>query len=149
MKNIFEKTTLLITVAAVFFLFACGEKKEPVTASDVKEEIKEAVEATGIFTQQKKDEYFEQFESKINEWEQEITGLEAKLESKATELTQEGKAEWKERLETLRNKKEMTAQKLDELKTAASPAWEELKKGMDAALEDLNKAFEAAREEFK
>lgn len=148
MSNIFKKKILLVVVGASIFLIACGEKQEPVTASDVKEEIIEAVEATGIFTQQKKDAYLQKFESKINEWDQEITDLEAKLESKTTELTQEGKTELNERLETLRNKKEMAAQKLNELKTAISPAWEELKEGMDAALEDLNEAFKAARKEF-
>ncbi len=155
MKPVFGRMTLLsAAVLSMVFLLACGDQQEPessapqVSASEVKEEVKEAVEAAGAYTEQKKDEYLQALDTKMNEWQEQIADLRAQAEAKADELSQEGKEALDQQIETLQAKQQAAAEKFAEFKASGAEAWDELKAGMDSALDDLSQAFNDAQSQL-
>jgi spermidine/putrescine-binding protein len=153
-----RRIALLIMLTAFLglaFLVACGDQKEAktseteVTAVDVKKEAKEAMETAKTYAFKQKEEYLQQIKAKMKEYDREIQELLAKAESRATDLKEEGKAQFDQSMEALLNKKQTAAEKLNELNSASAEAWEDIKSGMDSALDELTKAFDRARSHFK
>jgi chromosome segregation ATPase len=153
-----RRTTLLIMLTAFFglaFLVACGDQKEAekskteVTSADVKKEAKEAMETAKTYAQQQKEEYLQQIEAKMKEYDREMQELLAKAQSGATDLKEESKAQFDQSMEELRNKKEAAAKKLNEINSESGEAWKDIKSGMESAMDELSKAFDRARSHFK
>lgn len=128
---------MLTTFSCLAFLVACGDQKEAkkseteVTSVDVKKEAKEAMETAKIYAHQQKEEYLQQIEAKIKEYDREMQELLAKAQSKATDLKEESKAQFNQSMEELSNKKKAAAEKLNELNSASAEAWGDIKSGMD------------------
>lgn len=152
-----RRKALLIMLTVFFglaFLVACGDQKEAeksktkVTSMDVKKEAKEAIQTAKTYTKQQKEEYLNQLDAKIKEFDREMQELLAKTKSSAIEMKDESKEKVNQSLEELRKKKQAAAEKLNELKSSSNEAWEEIKSGMDSAIDELNKAFDRARSDF-
>jgi TolA-binding protein len=136
--NRFISILLLTLFVSVGLWAGCGEKKETkVTSTDVKKEVKEAVNTARAYTQQQKEDYQKQIEGKIRDYDQKLE----ELKVKAKEVKGETKAEFNRQMDQLRKKKEEASQKLKEMKSATGQAWEDLKSGAEAALDDLEKTF--------
>ena len=153
-----RRIALFMMLTAFFglvFLVACGDQKKAeksetaVTSMDVKKEVKEAVETAKSYTQQQKEEYLRQIDAKIKEFDREMQELLAKAQSGATDLKEEGKAQFDQSMEELRNKKEAATKKLNEINSASGEAWKDIKSGMESAMDELSKAFDRARSHFK
>ena len=153
-----RRIALLIMLTSFFglaFLVACGDQKEAekskteVTSEDVKKEAKEAMETAKTFAQQQKEEYLQQIEGKMKEFDRDMQELLVKAQFRATDLKEESKAQFDQSMEELRNKKQAAAEKLNELNSASGKAWEDIKSGMDSAMDELSKAFDRARSHFE
>lgn len=148
----------LLTLAAVFlglvFMVACSDQTDSVqsgkkvTAGDVKKEAQEALESAKTYTLQQKEAYQKQVEAKLQEYNRKIQDLQKKASSSASDLTAEGKEKLDQVIENLKKKKQAAGEKLNELKSDSSKAWEAAKSGVDQALHELDKAYERVRSQF-
>lgn len=92
-----------------------------------------------------KDLYREKFEAKLKEVKAQIDFLEAK----ADQVKAESKIEFKQQIQSLRQKRDAIGNKLDQLKQSSGEAWKELKAGLESATEDLKGALGKAMDQFK
>jgi DNA-binding transcriptional regulator GbsR (MarR family) len=152
MKNaIFVRGLLAIMVLlALGFLTGCGEdeqsqsKPADVSKEDVKQEAKEAYDATKAYTQEQMQAFREQTETRLTEYKTEIDQLQANAEK----LEGDAKAKAEEQLTALRQKQDEVSEKLKELGSSTGDAWEQIKSGIEAAMEDLGNAYKKAAAEF-
>lgn len=152
MKSVmFARGLLAIMVLlALGTLPGCGEKEQtqskPATVSkeDVKKETKEAYDATKAYTQEQMEAFRDKTKTRLAEYEKEIDQLQAKTEK----LGGDAKAKAEQQLTTLRQKRDVVADKLKELGSSTGNAWDQLKSGIDAAMEDLGNAYKKAAAEF-
>jgi DNA repair exonuclease SbcCD ATPase subunit len=157
-KEVFQMKSVMFVrgLLAIMLLLAlgalpgCGEKEQPqsepanVSKEDVKEEVKEAYDATKAYTQEQMQAFREETETRLAEYKEKIDQLEAKAE----ELGEDAKAKAEEQLTVLREKRDEVSEKLKELSSSSGNAWEQVKSGIDAALEDLGNAYKKAVAEF-
>jgi len=147
MKKI-KFTGRLSIIVLVFILAAlpgCSKKEqtennETVSGEDVKKEAKEAYEATGEYTQQQIQDFWEQMETRLTDYGKKIDLLQAKTE----DLKGDARSEADQQLAELRQKYGDVYDKINELKNSGSGAWSQLKSGIDAAMEDLGDAYQKA-----
>jgi len=85
----------------------------------------------------------------MKEYDREMQELLAKAQSGATDLKEESKTQFDEKMKEFRDKKQAAADKLDELNSASGEAWKDIKSGMESAMDELSKAFDRARSHFK
>jgi len=147
MKSFLLAVTILLSL---FFVASCSkekpeEAKTDITSEEVKKEVGEAVETTGVYLDQKKDEYIRQAEVKMEELGKKTAELENRLEKETAEM----KERHKEEILGLKKKQEELQKKINELKSSSAKAWEEFKTGIDAALDDLEKSYEKALSHFE
>lgn len=150
--------SILSTVLASFFILvllsACSDQKEPakseakVTSQEVKQEAKEAVETAKAYTYQQKDDYLNLMKAKMEDLDRQIQELQAKAESKASEVKTQSKTEFNQAMEELRSKKQAAEAKYESLKSASAEAWNDMRSGMDSAMDEMSAAFERARASF-
>ena len=140
----------IMLVMALGAMPGCGEKEQsqskPPTVSkeDVKEEVKEAYDATKAYTQEQAQAFREETETRLVEYREKID----QLEEKAEELGGDAKAKAEQQLTALRQKRHEVSEKVKELGSSSGNAWEQLKSGIDAAMEDLGNAYKKAAAEF-
>jgi TolA-binding protein len=152
-----NRPILRIVLASLFtlsLLFACSDQKEPaksetkVTSREVKQEAKEAVETAKAYTYQQKDEYLSLMKAKMEDLDRQIQELQAKAESKASEVKTQSQAEFNQAMEELRSKKKAAEAKYESLKSASAEAWNDMRSGMDSAMDEMSAAFKRARASF-
>ena len=117
----------------------------PVTASDVKKEVKEATDATKSYLDQNKDQFIASVDAQLKALDTRINELGQKTEG----LKDDTKVEAEKVLDGLREKRGELSQKLDELKKSGAQSWQELKSGFSAAMTDLEKALEEAKNKIR
>jgi uncharacterized coiled-coil DUF342 family protein len=143
----FLTIVMLLTLGA---LPSCGEKEQPqseptkVSKEDVKEEVKQAYDATKAYSQEQMQAFREETETRLAEYKEKIDQLEAKAEG----LGEDAKAKAEEQLAALREKRDEVSEKLKELSSSSGNAWEQIKSGIDAGMEELGNAYERAVAEF-
>jgi len=92
-----------------------------------------------------KEVYQKKIEARIDQLSAKITELKAKLEGKQAE----SKAEYYERIEDLKKRRDKAFNHLEDLKQSGSEAWQTIKAGLDNAVRDLQDAFDKAASKFK
>jgi hypothetical protein len=117
----------------------------PVSAEDLRREVRDALEAAKAYTFQQKDEYQRRLEALTRELDERIDDLRDRAEA----VGAEARKEYAQEIEELRQRREAVRQRLARVKSASAEAWEDIKSGVSAALEDLQKAYERARSRFK
>jgi hypothetical protein len=132
------------SVLGALLLVACGEREEPAkveqapSAQEVTEKAKEAVEETAA-VQKQREEYEQRIEAKLEEYGEKL----ADLHSKAEGLEQQARADFDQKIQALQEKQQLALEKLAELKSAGSEAWEDMKSGVSAAMEDLDQTYQS------
>lgn len=116
-------------------------KETPVTASDVKKEVKEAAEATKSYLDKNKDQFLATVDAQLKTLDTRINELSQRAEG----LKDDTKVEAEKVLDGLREKRSQLTQKLGELKESSAQSWQEIKSGFSAAMTDLEKALEEAK----
>ena len=112
---------------------------------DAKKEAAEASEGSLAYMQHKREEYQEQTEAQLKEYDQKLDELEAKTGT----LEGDAKTVLERQMQTLREKQRAAHDELDKLETATGKAWEDLKSGTEAAMDDLSEAYHDALSHFE
>ncbi len=92
-----------------------------------------------------RDEYIRKMQTKLEEWNAEISTLTAK----AGKVKVEVKNEYNEQIESLKAKQAVARQKIEKLRQAGESAWEELKSDVEKAWTALGEAIDSVRSRFK
>ena len=91
-----------------------------------------------------RDAYVKKMKAKLDEWNAEITKLEAKVRQKEADAQKE----FEEQVKTLKEKRESAQRDLDNLLKAGGNAWEDLKAGVERAANSLGDAVQSAKSQF-
>ena len=148
--GMFARGLLAVILLVPWALSGCGDKDQPqsksgtVSSDDVKEEAREAYEATKAYTQDQMQAFRKQMETKLDEYGKDIDQLQAKAER----LEGEAKAKAEQQLTALRQKRDAVAEKVKELGSSSENAWGQIKSGIDAAMEELANAYKQVVAEF-
>lgn len=118
---------------------------QEVSTDEVKQEVREAVDAVGDLAKQKRDEFAASMRDTIADID---TKLEA-LRAESAEAGEEAQAKLKEQMEKLGEQRDALQSKLDEFQEASGDAWENLKQGFENAATDLNNAIKSAADSYK
>lgn len=92
-----------------------------------------------------KEAYQQKWDAQFKIWNAEIEKWEAKSERAAAEA----KIQYFETLESLKGKRHVFREKLDQAREASTEAWVGLKAGVEAAWEEFKAAYEKAAAKFK
>lgn len=92
-------------------------------------------------TKTKRDEFIDKLKTKIDDWNDEMTRLEAKAEAAGDAARQQ----FKERAETFRSKRKLVETQIQHIQSSADKSWSELEAGADQAWNELRQAFETAK----
>jgi predicted trehalose synthase len=90
----------------------------------------------------KRDAYVERLKSQLDEWNASID----RLEETARVAKSEAQLEYRERLATLRAKRDNLREKIGEVQKASEDAWEILKDGVEKAQSELKSALDEAKQ---
>jgi len=72
-----------------------------------------------------------------------------KLEALANKKTGEARRDLRERLDDIRETREKAEERLKELRSATSPAWDDIKQGFEDAWQSLSTAVDNATDRFQ
>jgi len=119
--------------------------QNPVTANDVKREVKEAADTTKSYLDKNKDQFVAAVDTQLKTLDARIDDLRQKTEG----LKDDTKAEADKALDGLREKRGELNQKLEDLKKSSAESWQEIKSGFSAAMTDFEKALEEAKNKIR
>lgn len=121
--------------------------KEPgkVTASEVKKETVEAVEAAGAYADEKKDEFTKRMKSNIDELDREMNELKKETET----ASKEAKATANKRILEIQKKRDAMVKKYEALEKSSDKAWKKMKTGLEKAWGEVKSAYSDAKTELK
>ena len=115
-----------------------------VTSEDVRREVGQAVNTAVEFSQQSKEEFQKNLDTRLKNMDAEI----AKLREKGRDLKDEAKVKWDQKLADLEMKRDAARAKLAEVGQSSAEAWKDVQKGAQSAWDELDKAFQDASREF-
>jgi len=115
-----------------------------VTSEDVRRDAGQAAKTAAEYSQQTKEEFQKDLDTRLNELDAEI----AKLREKGRDLKDKGKANWNQKMPELKAKRDAARAKLAEVRDSGAEAWKDLRKGAQSAYDDLDTAFRNASREF-
>src|SRR5574340_256580 len=117
---------IVIVILSAGFLVSCKKREEVekrvITTPEVKEEIKETPEKVAGYTQQQKEDYERQTETKLREYDELIR----ELNTKSAGLNEETRVLYTQKRDEFMNKKNAAYEKLRELKVASPRPWEDI-----------------------
>ncbi|OPY78557.1 MAG: hypothetical protein A4E64_00830 [Syntrophorhabdus sp. PtaU1.Bin058] len=93
----------------------------------------------------KREMYIEKLTGQLKEWNSQIDALIAKKEK----VKADTRNEYAKQIETLNQKKETAAQRLEELKNKGEGAWEDVATGIEKIWEDLKTTLDNVKTRFK
>ncbi|HOE17857.1 MAG TPA: hypothetical protein PLX02_09580 [Syntrophorhabdaceae bacterium] len=93
----------------------------------------------------KREAYIERLAAQLKEWNSQIDVL----MSKAEKVKADAGVEYARQIESLNQKKETAAKRLEELRGKGEGAWEDIALGMEKVLEDLKATFDHVKTRFK
>jgi TolA-binding protein len=139
----------VVILAGLVALTGCERKpadRAPgkVTSEDVRRDVGQAVNTAVEFSQQSKEEFQKNLDSRLKNMDVEI----AKLREKGRDLKDEAKVKWDQKLADLETKKDAARAKLAEVAQSSGAAWKDVQQGAQSAWDDLDKAFRDASQEF-
>jgi chromosome segregation ATPase len=146
---------MLSAVLLAVFLGGCGEaptsevekpaapaeestRETGVSATDVKQEAGEALDAAKTYAAQRKEEYQKKMEARLKELDEQLD----KIRADAQESTEEARAALDKRIEELETQRDAARKKLDEIRKTSAEKWENLKSEMDAVMNNLEEKIE-------
>jgi hypothetical protein len=118
--------TLLLLAAPAF--------AQKTTASDVKKEAKETVDASKRYANEKKEEFEARIDARVQALKNDVTALKEKTKDKADATVTD-----------LESKAQKAEGKLAEVKKASGSAWSKLRGGVESAVDELEKGVQSAK----
>ena len=92
-----------------------------------------------------KDEFVRKMHSELDQWNNEIDALVAKVDQTEEQV----QTEFRKQIEALHSKRDEVHKKLHELEQASESAWEDMKLGIEIAVGDISEAINSAISRFK
>jgi len=138
---------LVIFSLSLLMLDGCKKKettnaeKTDVSGQQVKEKISQAVDTSGDYLAQQKDEAVKKAEQTFSDLKSDTQQLLTNLKNQTSEKAQAVGAD-------LRDKLDYTDQQLDKLKNAAGDKVKDAQNAFDSAMDKLKEAYENAKKEF-
>jgi Cu/Ag efflux protein CusF/archaellum component FlaC len=117
----------------------------PVTAEEVQQELRNALDAVKNYTYQQKQEYQKRLEPVLQDLDERIDHL----KEQAKGASKEARKWYAQSLQELRRERRTVREQLAKVQAAAPAAWDEIKAGVGAAWTDLRQAFQRANERLK
>ena len=115
-----------------------------VTSEDVRKDATHAVNTAVEFSEQNKEEFQKNLDSKLQAMDAEIK----KLREKGQGLKDQAKADWDKKMVDLEAKREAVHAKVIDIGKSNAAAWKDVQNGAESAWNDLDKAFHDASNEF-
>ena len=122
--------------------------KNSSTATDVKKETLEAVEALKNYSIEKKDKAVSEVKVALEKMDARIDRLQSRVENKWDEMDQASREKAKKTLQALRKKRNELSEWYGGMKHSSADAWDHVKKGFVDGYEALAGAFDKAENEF-
>ena len=140
---------LLVATFSLGLLLLEGCKKKEtanteetkVSKEQVKDKISQAVDASGDYLVQQKDQVVKKAEQTFSDLKSDTQQLLTNLKNQTSEKAETVGAD-------LQDKLDYTDQQLDKLKNAAGDKVKDAQKAFDSAMEKLKEAYESAKKEF-
>jgi uncharacterized coiled-coil DUF342 family protein len=85
--------------------------------------------------------YLDKVHARVDRWSAEIS----RLEAAARESTANAKLEYLRQVDGLRQKRDEVLEKLAEIRSASTEAWEELKDGVERVWQDIDNTIESTK----
>jgi hypothetical protein len=121
-----------------------GSTPGDVTADEVRQESKEALEAAGKYADKAKDEFVAKLKTQMDSLDKKI----AEMEDKSQDKSAEARAKWDQRVEKLKERRVELDAQLEKVKASSGDAWRELRDGTQRAWSEFAGAVRSAAEEF-
>ena len=118
------------------------------TATDVKKETLEAVEALNNYSIEKKDKAASEVKVALEKMDASIDRMQNQIENKWDEMDQASRDKAKETMQALRKTRNELSEWYGGLKHSSADAWDHVKKGFVDGYEALAGAFDKAENEF-
>lgn len=120
------------------------EPMEEVTGDEVREEIAETLDAVRGYTYTQREELVRWSRERLSAVEATLAELEEDMEN----ASEETRASWNERKDSLVREREALEERIVELEQSSSEAWDEVKSATLDALETLERGVDDAVNEF-
>jgi hypothetical protein len=118
---------------------------QPVSAAQVRGEIRDALRAVKDYSFQQKDVYRQRLQRVMRQADDRI----AVLQEEAAQGSAQAQREAARQVKQLRRLRDRAQVQLERVESATPAAWNELKTGISSALEDLGNAFENAGKQLR
>ena len=92
-----------------------------------------------------KDEYIRKMHSRLDQLNNEIDVLTAKV----SHVEEKVRAEYRQQIDVLRSKRDDAQKRMNELQQTGESAWEDMKAGVELAWEAIGEALDSAKSRFK
>jgi signal transduction protein with GAF and PtsI domain len=116
-----------------------------VSASEVKKETVEAVEAAGAYADERKEEFTKRMRANIDELDREMNDLKKETET----ASKEAKATANKRILEIQKKRDAMLEKYEALEKSSDKAWKKMKTGLEKAWGEVKSAYSEAKTELK
>lgn len=136
---------LAVIAALVIAIPLSGPVIGETTSDKLAKETKEAMEAFKAYMVEKKNDAIEHGKVLLDKTDAEIDVLQAK----ADDASGDAKVAYQKEIENLKQKREVAANKLDELEDASADSWDDAKDGFTEAYKALYDAYKEALANFK
>lgn len=116
-----------------------------VTATEVKKETVEAVEAAGAYADEKKEEFTKRMKSNLDELDREMN----ELKKDAATASKEAKTIANRRILEIQKKRDTMVKNYVALEKSSDKAWKKMKTGLEKAWGEVKSAYSEAKTELK
>jgi peptidoglycan hydrolase CwlO-like protein len=128
--------------------FAAQAPEDKTTGKEVRQEVKEALEAVKNYSADKRDEAVKKVRIAIDDLDRRIENIESRIEEQWNQMDESAREQAQATLKTLRTKRTELAEWYGGMRHSSANAWEHVKKGFLASYKALSEAYDKAVKEF-
>ena len=146
-SNVFA---LIMVIGILGVVPLCYAQPENTNASieEVKKETQDLLQTIGSYSVGKKDEAVQKAKEALNNLDERIDALEAKVDKNWDKMTETARMHARENLKTIRKLRNQAAEWYGSMETSSTDAWDHLKNGFSKAYKALANAWEKSEKEF-
>lgn len=146
-SNIYALT--LIGILSVIQVCYAQQEDTDTSIEEVKRETQDLLQTIGAYTADEKDEAVKKAKELINNLDERIDVLEAKIDKNWDQMSEATRTQARESLKALRKQRNQVAEWYGSMKTSSANAWDRMKNGFSDAYKALADAWEKSEKEFK
>lgn len=145
--------TAIALISGIFFMaggfsFADQEPEDKTTLKEVRQEVKEMVEAMENYSAAQRADALEKVRTAMDDMDARIADLEDRVEKNWEKMDQTARDQARVTLKSLKKKRNELAEWYGGLRYSSVNAWQHVKKGFLDSYEALSKAYDKAVKEF-